>query len=193
MQVPTRKRSVGRLAGNRIRKHKMQIKTPNFLLRDFEPKDLESYAHFRQDQKFQRFYDEQDCSPEKSAQLVEMFISWSQEQPRTKFQLAIVAQTGEVIGSFGIRIETEGEGSVGCELARLWQGSGAAREVGEAIMDFAFDTLKLRRMYAETISENTPAIKLCESLGLQRETEREEDRFFKGRYWNTLVLSLNHS
>lgn len=169
----------------------MQIKTPNFLLRDFEPSDLASYASFRQDQKFQRFYDQQDCSPEKSAQLIEMFIGWSQELPRAKFQLAIIAPTGEVIGSFGIRIETEGEGSVGCELARRWQGSGAAREVGEVMKTFAFDTLKLRRIYAETISENKPAIKLCESLGLQREVEREQDRFFKGRYWNTLVLSLS--
>jgi RimJ/RimL family protein N-acetyltransferase len=171
----------------------MQIRTSNFLLRDFQPGDLESYARFRADQKFQRFYDEQDCSPEKSAQLIEMFIGWSQEQPRTKFQLAISANTGDVIGSFGIRIEAEGEASVGCELARLWQGSGAAREVGEAMMAFGFDTLKLKRIYAETISENKAAIKLCESLGLQRETEREQDRFFKGRYWNTLVLSLNHS
>lgn len=179
--------------GSRIREYQMQIETPNFLLRDFELGDLESYALFRQDQKFQRFYDEQDCSPEKSAQLIEMFIAWSQEQPRTKFQLAIIADTGEVIGSFGIRIEAEGEASVGCELARLWQGSGAAREVGAAMLAFAFDTLKLRRIYAETISENKPAIKLCESLGLQRETEREQDCFFKGRYWNTLVLSLSQS
>jgi [ribosomal protein S5]-alanine N-acetyltransferase len=171
----------------------MKIKTPNFLLRDFHKNDLESYAHFRQDQKFQRFYDGHDCSPEKSAQLIDMFIEWSQEQPRTKFQLAIVENTGEVIGSFGIRMEAEGEASVGCELARLWQGSGAAREVGVAMLEFAFDTLKLRRIYAETISENKPAIRLCESLGLQRETEREQDQFFKGRHWNTLVLSLSRS
>lgn len=169
----------------------MQIKTPHFLLRDFESNDLESYARFRQDQKFQRFYDEADCSPEKSAELLNMFIDWSHAQPRTKFQLAIIANTGEVIGSFGIRIEAENEASVGCELARLWQGSGAAREVGAAMLEFAFTTLKLRRLYAETISDNKPAIKLCESLGLRRETEREQDQFFKGRYWNTLVLSLS--
>lgn len=144
----------------------------------------------RGDAKFQRFYSESDAAPEKSAELLAMFIEQSNEQPRTKFQLAVTSNNADLMGSCGVRIEAPGHASIGCELGRRWQGSGAAREATRAIIDFGFDQLKLDRIYAETISENKAAIALCQSLGMRIESERVGDQFFKGRHWNTVVLAL---
>lgn len=178
------------LVNHRLAVRMIQIETTNLILRDFRMDDLPTYQTLRDDPKFQRFYSEADSAPEKSEFLLTMFIEQSREVPRTKFQLAVISRTGELIGSCGLRIESPNEASIGCEIDRRWHGSGAAKEAGAAMLVFGFETLKLHRIYAETISENKAAIRLCRALGMQVETEREADCRFKGRSWNTTVMAI---
>lgn len=166
------------------------IRTKHLILRDFQSSDLDAYRALRDDAKFQRFYSESDASIERSEQLLNMFIQQSTEEPRTRFQLAVVSNHGDLMGSCGVRIEAPGQASVGCELGRRWHGSGAAREATQAIVDFGFHTLGVDRLYAETISANRAAIALCRSVGMRIEAERVDDQFFKGKSWSTVVLAL---
>lgn len=166
------------------------IRTKNLILRDFEWSDLISYQALRDEAKFQRFYSESDTSIARAEQLLKMFIQQSATEPRTKFQLAVVSNQGDLMGSCGVRIESPGQASVGCELGRRWHGSGAAREAAQAIVDFGFKTLGVDRIYAETISANHAAAALCRSLGMRVESERVDDQFFKGKHWSTVVLAL---
>ncbi|NHQ85257.1 GNAT family N-acetyltransferase [Iodobacter sp. HSC-16F04] len=167
------------------------ISTPMLLLRDFTPADLNEYKKLRNDEKFQRFYSEEDSSAEKSEFLLDLFIQQSKEQPRRKFQLAVVSLAGELMGSCGIRLEDTANASVGCELGRRWHGTGAARQAAQAIIEFGFSVLKVQRIYAETIAGNKAAVNLCKSLGMHIEAERINDQFFKGASWNTIVLAIN--
>ena len=60
-----------------------------------------------------------------------------------------------------------------------------------AILELGFIELKAVRVYAETISENKAAIRLCRSVGMCIESERVGDRIFKGRTWKTTVLAID--
>lgn len=171
----------------------ISIPSNSVLLRDFRREDLSQYEGLRNDLKFQRFYSEEDCAPIRARQLLNMFILQAGETPRTAFQLAVVSREDELMGSCGIRIESPESASVGCELGRQWQGTGAARDAAMAILEFGFVELKVRRIYAETISENKAAIKLCHALGMRIESERVDDRIFKGRAWSTTVLAINET
>ena len=162
-------------------------------LRDFCREDLAQYKSLRSDPKFLRFYSEEDSATNKAEELLAMFIAQSGEIPRSKYQLAVVSPSGELMGSCGIRIESPRHASIGCELGRQWHGVGAARDAGNALIEFGFVKLGLHRIYAETISENKAAIKLCQAFGMKIESERVNDRFFKGRMWNTIVLSISES
>lgn len=166
------------------------IRTRHLVLRDFLESDLDAYIALRSDAKFQRFYSEGEASPEKSAQLLRLFMQQATELPRTRFQLAIVSADGDLMGSCGIRVETPGHASLGCELGRRWHSSGAAREACAAMLAFGFDSLHLHRVYAETIAENKAAIALCQAIGMRIEAERVNAQQFKGRSWNTIVLAL---
>lgn len=166
------------------------IRTKNLILRDFQSSDLASYRALRDDAKFQRFYSERDASTARAEQLLTMFIQHSVAEPRSKFQLAVVSNQGDLMGSCGIRIEAPGQASIGCELGRRWHGSGAAREAAQAIIDFGFQNLGVDRIYAETISANRAAVALCRSLGMRIESERVDDQFFKGKHWSTVVLAM---
>jgi ribosomal-protein-alanine N-acetyltransferase len=171
------------------------IKTERLILRDFKQTDLAAYQALCSNSDFQRFYSEEEAAPEKVEQLLSMFIVWITEQPRTKFQLAIEIPSEEVIGSCGVRITSaeEKQGTFGCELDRAHWGRGYALEASRAIINFGFTELRLHRIYAETNSENLPAITLAQKLGMRVEGELRENRWFRGRWWHTTLLSMLES
>jgi RimJ/RimL family protein N-acetyltransferase len=120
-----------------------------------------------------------------------MMMAWANEEPRTKYQLAIV-QAGIVIGNCGIRLASGGDSKAefGCELApRVWR-NGYATEVGHAMLAFAFRTLRVHRVFSETTSENAAAIAIAERLGMKRENGPHAQQCIKGRWVDTLVLGI---
>ena len=168
----------------------IKLKTKRLILRNFKVEDSTTYVELRNDNKFKRFYDENDVTKDKSTSLLEMFITESKELPRTKYQLAITKKSGELIGSCGIRIEKHSKASVGCELGRKYQATGYAYEASERIIKYAFSELNIHQLYAETISENKAAIKLCKNLGMQLEFKAIKNKYFQGRWWDTSVLNM---
>ncbi len=170
----------------------LSIETPNLILRDFTKNDLTNYTALRSDEKFKRFYDELDVTCSKSKTLLEQFISDSVVVSRTNYQLAITKKCGTLIGSCGIRLKYNNIASLGCELGRCYQTTGFAFEASSNILMYAFINLKIERVYAETISENKAALKLCQKLGMTLEQERLKDRFFRGRWWNTVVMGITN-
>lgn len=168
-----------------------QLETDHLILRDFCPKDTEHYVKQCQDPKYQRFYNQQDCSERKSKQLVELFISQAQQTPRQQYHLAITDKlTGDYLGIAGLRLEEEQQASIGCGLVRGKQGKGASEEAMNALLKFGFDKLGVHRAYAETLSENRAAIRLCRRLGMRIEAKLLENRYFKGRWWDTTILAI---
>lgn len=171
-----------------------EIVTERLILRDFEIQDVSSYIALTQDSKYQRFYDEDDCSIEKAEFLVNLFIEQARELPRSKYQLAIVLQqTGEVIGTCGIRLEADQQASMGCGVAREFQGAGYAQEAAEAIAGFGFEKLAVHRLYAETIGANKAAIAMCRQFGMRKEAQFIEHRYFKERWWDTVIYAMLRS
>jgi len=168
----------------------LRIETTRLVLRDFEKNDLPDYIKLRADDKFKRFYSESDVSHANSASLIEQFVSGTDASPRTMFQLAITTKNGELIGSCGLRLEKYNQASIGCELAREWQRSGYAYEAVRELIHYGFTKLNIHRLYAEALSENLAAIKLCDLFGLRKEAEFIENVYFHGRWWNTSIMAL---
>jgi len=166
------------------------IETSRLVLRDFTPLDLDAYRRIRDDAKFRRFYSDEDADPGRTEALLKMFIDQGLERPRTKYQFAVTSQAGELMGSCGVRLESDGQASVGCELGRKWHMSGVAAEASAAVIDFGFRKLAVDRVCARTLLENRAAVRLCRSLGMRIEPEASADTLLKNRSWTTVVLSL---
>ncbi|WP_345817580.1 GNAT family protein (plasmid) [Paraburkholderia sp. PREW-6R] len=169
----------------------ISVPANGILLREFRRDDLSQYQSLRSEPKFQRFYSEEDSAPDKAKELLGMFVSQSGEVPRTKHQLVVVSVSGDLMGSCGIQIQSPGHASIGCELGRRSHGTGAARYAANALLEFGFLELCFQRIFAETISENKAAIRLCKTVGMHVESERANDRDFKGREWTTTVLAIH--
>jgi RimJ/RimL family protein N-acetyltransferase len=153
--------------------------------------DEELLVAISQDEKFQRFYSEADCNEGRYRELTNRFIEQAHEAPRKSYQLAIEHKSDKrFIGTVGLRLEDDSQASIGCALSRFYQGRSLAQEAAKAVVDFGFSHLGVHRVYAETISENTAAINICTSLGMRREAHLREHRYFKERWWDTVIMAL---
>ena len=171
-----------------------KLETDRLILRDMSLEDECAFVAMSQDVKYQRFYDESDCEPNKYRELTQLFVAQALEVPRRSFQLVVESKdSGKFIGTVCLRLEGERQASMGFAFSREIQGKGLSIEASEALADFGFSELGIHRIYAETISKNLAAIKLCKSMGMKQEACFKDHRFFKGQWWDTVVLAVLRS
>lgn len=174
----------------------MELTTERLMLREFEPGDWPAVLAYQNDPRYLRYYDWTERTPAAVQAFVAMFLGDRQVQPRLRFQLAVVlASSREVIGNCGIRRKTAAahEGDIGFELAPAQWGHGYATEAARAIVDFGFTELKLHRIWAWCIAENTASVNVLQKLGMQPEGRLRANEYFKGRWWDTRLFGLlNH-
>ncbi|PHX06440.1 GNAT family N-acetyltransferase [Vibrio splendidus] len=171
-----------------------KLETDRLILRDMSLEDECAFVAISQDAKYQRFYDESDCEPNKYRELTQLFVAQALEVPRQSYQLAVESKdSGKFIGTVCLRLEGDKQASMGCAFSREIQGQGLSIEASKALADFGFSELGIHRIYAETISKNLAAIKLCKSLGMKQEACFKDHRFFKGQWWDTVVLAAVRS
>ena len=98
----------------------MQITTERLVLREFGADDWRAVLEYQRDPLYLRFYPWEDRSEADARDFVEMFRGWQTEQPRRRFQLAIVLRDGgRLIGNCGIRrkLDNDWEADIGYELS----------------------------------------------------------------------------
>ncbi len=171
----------------------MRIETPRLILRDFTFDDVEAVLAYQSTEDYLRYYPWESRSRLGVETLVERFIGWQHERPRTRYQVAITLKSGEaLIGCCGVRTTSSdnSEGEFGCELNHEYWGRGYALEASRAIIDFGFAGLGLHRIYAECIAENQASIRLCESLGMRQEGLFRSRAWMKHRWWDSSIWAV---
>jgi ribosomal-protein-alanine N-acetyltransferase len=171
----------------------MHLTTYRLLLREFGEGDWPAVLAYQRDQRYLRFYPWAQRRDEEVRAFVQAFIAQQQEQPRTKFQLAVCLQAnGLLIGNCGIRMQHAGatEADIGYELAPGHWGRGYATEAAHAIVAFGFNELKLHRLWAHCIADNVASTNVLEKLGMRLEGRQRENQWFKERWWDTLLFGV---
>lgn len=171
----------------------MQLATERLILREYTNDDLPALFAYQSDERYLRYYQWTERSEADAREFLQMLIGWQKEEPRRRFQLAITfPESGELIGSAGIRrkAESEFEADIGYELASQHWGRGYATEAARALLHFGFRDLKLHRISASLVGENTRSARVLERLGMTLEGRLRENEYFKGRWWDTLVYAI---
>ena len=171
----------------------MELITERLLLREFEFSNWPDVLAYQNDPRYLRYYEWTNRTPEAVQAFVQMFLAQQQEQPRTKFQLAVVLKsTGKLIGNCGIRLKSPDThlGDIGYELSPEHWGHGYATEAARAIVTFGFTQLKLHRIEAQCIAENVGSAHVLQKLGMQLERRLRENEYFKGCWWDTLLFGI---
>lgn len=115
------------------------------------------------------------------------------EKPGDYLQPALRDREGRFLGTMYFALHGTDSDSVGPDrtaeigwiLLPSSQGKGYAREAAALLLDFAFGTLGLHRVYAELDPRNAASIALCERLGMRHEGHFVEHMWLKGEWTDT--------
>jgi RimJ/RimL family protein N-acetyltransferase len=171
----------------------MQIETERLIMREFHEDDWPAMLAYWKDPLYQRYYPEREDLGMFALELVGLFVRAQSEEPRTKWQLALVKrEDGRFIGNCGIRINDveRREANIGYEVSPSEWGRGYATEAATAIARFGFEELGLHRVWAECVADNAGSIRVLEKLGMRREAHFREHQWYRQRWWDTLIYAI---
>jgi ribosomal-protein-alanine N-acetyltransferase len=171
----------------------MKLETERLILRDFVEDDWKRVLEYQSDPLYLRYNDWTERTPEAVQEFVGWFLDQQQQNPRIKFQLAVVLKaTNQLIGNCGVRMNDidAHEADMGYELDPKHWNHGYATEAARAVVDFGFNHFGVHRIWASCVAENTGSAHVLEKLGMQLEGHLREHKYFKGRWWDTLMYAV---
>ena len=171
----------------------MKLETERLILRDFVEGDWQAVLAYQSDPLYLRYNHWTERTPEMVQEFVGWFLDQQVQQPRIKYQLAILLKsTNQLIGNCGVRMDTANSvtANIGYELSSHHWNQGYATEAAHAIVDFGFSRFSLHRIWADCIADNVGSAHVLEKLGMQLEGRLRENKYFKGRWWDTLIYAV---
>jgi len=105
---------------------------------------------------------------------------------------ATATEPARVIGDVDIQLKSvaNAQATIGWAMHPDFQGQGYAAEAAGALLDLAFETAGLHRVYAELDPRNTASAALCVRLGMRHEAHFVDEMFFKGAWGDTDVYAV---
>ena len=105
---------------------------------------------------------------------------------------ATATEPARVIGDVDIQLKSvaNAQATIGWAMHPDFQGQGYAAEAAGALLDLAFETAGLHRVYAELDPRNTASAALCVRLGMRHEAHFVDEMFFKGEWGDTDVYAV---
>ena len=150
----------------------MHLETKRLLIRSLQPADAPALAKIWTDPAVTRYMG----GPRNYDKLLKDFQEDASGGASSPFDLWPVLElaTDEIIGHCGL-LDKEVDGQTEIELiyvlgSSAW-GQGYATEAALAIRDYAFDSLKLKRLVSLIDPENQPSARVAQKVGMKLEKE----------------------
>lgn len=167
------------------------LSSERLIIRRFRPVDASAFAAYRSSPEVARYQD-WDCpfSVAQAERFIESLRNQAPGTPGSWFQFAVaIAPSGPLIGDCAFRATRRDprQAELGFTFATTYQGRGYASEAVATVLQYAFRTLALHRVFAITDVRNGPAYRLLERLRFRREGHFQHNSWFKGE-WSSEFL-----
>lgn len=108
-----------------------------------------------------------------------------------RVNLMVVGDDGPS-GTVGIGPTDDPDGSVeiGIWLREADWGNGYGTEASRLLVQYAFDTLRVHRVFARVFNDNLGSKRIWEKLGFRHEAVHEESAFMHGEYVDTHYFAV---
>ncbi len=145
------------------------LETQRLVLRKFNRDDFEavhSYASVKENMIYMPW---NPNTLEVTKQFIENAIALAEKEPCFNYEYAIVIKsTNQLIGGCHLTI-TGNQAEIGWMLHRDYWKQGFGYEVGQRLLQFGFDDLKIHRIVAICDAENIGSYRIMEKIGLIKE------------------------
>jgi aminoglycoside 6'-N-acetyltransferase len=152
-------------------------------IRRFKADDAAAFAAYRSDPHVARYQAwEAPYSIERAIRFIESLEGASPGVPGSWFQFAVALNpTDLLIGDCGLcpTRRDPSHAELGFTFAKAYQGKGYASEAVRRLMEYAFTSLALRRVFAITQIQNSAANRLLKRIGFEWKghfTEESSDK-----------------
>lgn len=79
---------------------------------------------------------------------------------------------------------------IGCWLGKNFWGQGLCQEAVELMLNFAFNTLKLKRIWAKVVHPNKRAQMVLREVGFKYEGRLRKNTFRNGKWMDDLIFAI---
>ena len=155
-----------------------QLETERLVLRELADSDSSAlFLNYSDEDIAKNFLDAPLTDIEQAARFIEAFKAEFRQGEAITWAVTLKS-TDEFIGTCSYMFEANSCAEIGYDLSKAHWGKGLMSEALRAIIQYGFDRLGLRRVKADTLSENTRSVKLLDRLGFQLEEVRDKSHFF---------------
>jgi RimJ/RimL family protein N-acetyltransferase len=74
-------------------------------------------------------------------------------------------------------------------IPEAW-GKGYGTEATRLMVDHAFETMNLNRVWLQVFEYNVRAFRIYEKIGFKKEGVLRQENYREGRYWDTFVMAI---
>lgn len=160
------------------------VDTQRLLLRPFQVTDAPEIYRLNASPEVMRFLGKREVyeTVEEAAAFLSRYIEGMKTLPYARWAVVRKADAAW-IGWCGLKLNENGETDLGFRLHEEYWGQGYATEAGKAWLTWARDVAGLKRVVAQTTSENRGSQRVITKLGFVREPggDHDEGEF---RWWN---------
>lgn len=173
----------------------MKLKTQRLILREVEERDVDDLVEGAGYLKVSGnlLVVPHPCTNEDAKWFISHCKEKIEEDPRKGYNFAVEFE-GKMVGVVSLANvdEFNGTATLGLWLNEKYWRKGIMSEATIAVIDFAFDKLKLRRINSEAFSDNNASIEFQKSLGFKEEgLSRKRDKSkATGEIHDSVMLGL---
>lgn len=154
----------------------LPIQAERLVLRRFAPGDWKDLLEFMSDEETFRYVGGGPLEEEDLLRWLEAEVHVKLTTPDQMFYLGIeLKEPQKLIGYIGLRFTDPLQSALIVVLNRAFRRKGFAAEAVRAVLGFCFKGIRLHRVAARSNSQNAPACKLLDRVGMRREGEFLKD------------------
>lgn len=174
-----------------MRRLTLPVRTARLNLREFLATDFEAVHAYSSDPRVTRYLFFGPRDAESTAEYLEELLLSQREQPRTRFELAVVESVSEkLIGACDLSLIESNVVDLGYMLGAAQWGNGYATEIALALVESAFCELHAQRVISTVDVNNAASIRVLEKIGMRWEAVYRKHRRAKNRWWDCHLFTL---
>jgi RimJ/RimL family protein N-acetyltransferase len=168
------------------------LRSSRLTIRRFRADDADALAAYRNDPEVARYQAWERCSVDEAARFIASLGDCSPGTPGEWFQFAVSSPSTPLIGDCALRClrSDPRQAELGFTFARPFQGQGYATEAVARLLDYAFLTLDLHRVFSLTDERNFAAQRLLERLRFRLEGRFVQNAWFKGEWASERLYAI---
>ncbi|MBC9225905.1 GNAT family N-acetyltransferase [Aeromicrobium sp. zg-636] len=170
------------------------IETARLRLRPITVNDVDAFHEYQSREDVARFMlFEPRSREEMAAKVAEWSSHTALERDGDYLEIPVELRTGgRMIGHLYLSLRSVDHltAEIGWGLHPDFQGQGFAEEGARALLQLAFERMRLHRVVAELDPRNDASIALCRRLGMREEAHFRQDMWFKGDWADTGIYAV---